>query len=92
MRYPLIAGEEPTGLQRLLALADSGNGVSWQLELDRWLFVNTDLTVHITRVPTGEWLCLDAVTTIGPDGWPYPGWFARRLEGSGSGYEREGRK
>jgi Thioesterase-like superfamily len=41
MRYPLVGGEQPTGLQWLLAVADSGNGVSWVLDLDRWLFVNT---------------------------------------------------
>jgi acyl-CoA thioesterase len=68
MRYPLIAGEEPTGLQRLLVLADSGNGVSWQLDVSRWLFVNTELTVHIARAPVGEWLLLDAATTIAADG------------------------
>lgn len=67
-RYPLIAGEEPTGPQRLLLLADSGNGVSRQLDVDQWLFVNTELTVHITRTPVGEWLCLDAATDIGDAG------------------------
>jgi hypothetical protein len=68
MRYPLVAGEHPTGLQRLLAVADSGNGVSWQLDLSRWLFINTELTVHVLRPPTGEWICLDAVTQVGADG------------------------
>jgi hypothetical protein len=68
MRCPLVAGEEPTGLQRLLALADSGNGVSWTLDLGRWLFVNTELTVHVLRPPVGEWICLDAATQIGVDG------------------------
>ncbi|HVQ93742.1 MAG TPA: thioesterase family protein [Mycobacteriales bacterium] len=68
MRYPLVAGEEPTGLQRLLTLADSGNGASWRLDPARWLFVNTELTVHVLGQPTGEWLCLDASTEIGVDG------------------------
>ncbi|MEN3359880.1 MAG: hypothetical protein V7637_3862 [Mycobacteriales bacterium] len=68
MRHPLVAGEEPTGLQRLLVLADSGNGVSWRLDPAEWLFVNTELTVHVLRLPDGEWLCLDAATEIAPDG------------------------
>jgi hypothetical protein len=68
MRHPLVAGEQPTGLQRLLTVADSGNGVSWQLDVERWLFINTELTVHVLREPSGEWICLDAVTLIGADG------------------------
>jgi hypothetical protein len=68
MRYPLVSDEQPTGLQRLLAVADSGNGVSWQLDWDRWLFVNTELTVHLVAEPAGEWICLDAVTHVGADG------------------------
>jgi hypothetical protein len=61
---PLLPGEAPTGLQRVLAVADSGNGVSAVLPLDRWLFINPELTVHLRREPRGEWICLDAETTI----------------------------
>jgi hypothetical protein len=68
MRHPLVAGEQPTGLQRLLTVADSGNGVSWRLDVERWLFINTELTVHVLREPSGEWICLHAVTLIGADG------------------------
>lgn len=67
-RVPLVEGEEPTGLQRLMAIADSGNGASSSLDLRQWLFINTELTVHLWRVPTGEWIGLDAETTIGPAG------------------------
>ena len=38
------------------------NGVSAVLEHQRYLFVNTDLSVHLKRMPAGEWVCLDAVT------------------------------
>jgi Thioesterase-like superfamily len=64
LRVPLLPGEPPTGLQRVLAVADSGNGVSAVLPLDRWLFINPELTVHLRREPRGEWICLDAETTI----------------------------
>jgi hypothetical protein len=63
-----VEGEEPTGPQRLMAVADSGNGVSSRLSIRRWLFINTELTVHVWRVPDGEWIGLDADTTIGPVG------------------------
>jgi len=68
MRVPLVAGEEPTGVQRVLAVADSGNGVSAVLPFDRWLFINTELTVHFRRPPRGEWICLDAETSIAAGG------------------------
>lgn len=68
MRHPLIEGEKPSPLTRVLIAADSGNGVSAVLEFGRYLFINTDLTVALHRLPTGEWVCLDAVTTIQPHG------------------------
>ena len=51
-------------LQRVLAVADSGNGISAVLPLDEWLFINPELSVHLRREPRGEWICLDAATTI----------------------------
>lgn len=68
MRQALVAGEEPTPLQRVLVAADSGNGVSAALDWRRFLFINTDLTVHLARPPAGEWVGLDAVTTPLPSG------------------------
>jgi hypothetical protein len=68
MRYPLVPGEEPSPLERVLATADSGNGISWELDLGRWHFINPELTVHLHREPAGEWICLDAQTTISPGG------------------------
>ena len=62
MRRPLIAGEQPTPLQRVLVAADSGNGVSSALDWRRFVFINVDLTVQLERLPAGEWVCLDAVT------------------------------
>ena len=62
MRQPLVAGENPSPLQRVLVAADSGNGVSATLDWSRYLFINVDLSVHLHRLPVGEWVCLDAVT------------------------------
>lgn len=63
MRIPLVAGETPTPLQRVMTAADSGNGVSIVLDIRRHTFVNPDLTVYLHRYPAGEWVCLDAMTT-----------------------------
>jgi hypothetical protein len=62
MRRPLVAGEEPTPLQRALVAADVGNGISAALDFRRFLFINVDLTVHFERMPKGEWIGVDAAT------------------------------
>jgi hypothetical protein len=67
-RVPVVAGEEISPLGRVLVVADSGNGVSAALDWRRFLFINVDLTVHLHRLPAGEWVCLDAVTLPESDG------------------------
>lgn len=62
MLHPLVEGEEPSPLQRVAVAADSGNGVSTALDYRRFLFINTDLTIHLHREPEGAWVCLDATT------------------------------
>lgn len=62
MRHPLIAGEAPSPMQRVMIAADSGNGVSQVLDPRRYTFVNPDLTVYLHRLPAGDWVCLDART------------------------------
>ena len=68
LRYPLVPDEEPTPLVRVLAVADSGNGVSSELPIKQWHFINPELTVHLHREAVGEWVCLDAQTAISPGG------------------------
>jgi hypothetical protein len=67
-RMPLVAGETPTPLQRAVAFADFGNGISRALSFATHLFVNTDLTVHLHREPETEWIGLDARTDFGAEG------------------------
>ncbi|MEZ0069443.1 hypothetical protein ABIA32_005487 [Streptacidiphilus sp. MAP12-20] len=64
MRLPLVADEEPSGLARVLIAADSGNGISGELDIRRHVYVNPDLTVHLRRPPVGEWVGLDARTSV----------------------------
>ena len=67
-KVPLAAGEPLSSLCRVLVVADSGNGVSATLDWRRFLFINVDLSVHLHRLPAGEWVCLDAVTLPESDG------------------------
>ena len=57
-----------TPLQRVLVAADSGNGISARMDPAQWLFVNTDLNVHLREHPQGDWVGLDARTRWGSDG------------------------
>lgn len=68
MRVPLVEGERPTPLERVLVAADSGNGVSAPLDYRRFLFINADLSVALRRLPEGEWVLLDSVTHAEHDG------------------------
>jgi hypothetical protein len=63
-RVALVEGEPITPLQRVMLAADGGNGVSAPLDWSRFIFINTDLTVHLLRPPRGEWVCLDSVTHV----------------------------
>lgn len=69
LRCPLEAGRQPTPVQRVVAAADFGNGISHALPFERFLFVNCDLTLHLHREPAGEWVGLDARTDLGDDGF-----------------------
>ncbi len=60
----LVDDEPWSAVPRLLSLVDSASGVSSALDPAEWLFLNTELSVHVLRPPVGEWLCLDAQTTL----------------------------
>jgi hypothetical protein len=61
---PLVPGEELVGVPLLMTCIDSASGASAVLDPAEWSFMNTDLTVIVLREPVGEWVCLDAETTL----------------------------
>lgn len=68
MRYPLIAGEEPSPLQRVLIAADSGNGLSMAVNPREITFLNPDLNVALFRLPQGEWIGMESRTDLRGNG------------------------
>lgn len=68
LRVPLVADEETTPLQHVLAVADSGSGVSGALDLADWLFVNPEVSVHLARQPIGHWVAIESQTNLSPTG------------------------
>ncbi|WP_257429024.1 thioesterase family protein [Nocardioides carbamazepini] len=64
----LVEGEAASPLERLMAIADTANGVGARLDPHRFLFLNTELTVHLHQPPTGHWFGVEAETSVGSDG------------------------
>jgi hypothetical protein len=60
----VVPAEEPSGLQRVIAAADFGNGVSAGVD-DGYSFINPDLTVHLARPAIGEWVGMRSHTHYG---------------------------
>lgn len=67
-RFPLVEGEATSPLEKVLILADATNGIAPALSVDAFSFVNPDLTVHLRRPFTGEWLALAARSVPDPIG------------------------
>lgn len=68
LKVPVIAEEPVSQLQRVMAAADFGNGISSAVGWDEFTFVNPELTVFLLRAAEGEWIANDAETAIDPGG------------------------
>ncbi|MCU1359267.1 MAG: hypothetical protein JWN99_556 [Ilumatobacteraceae bacterium] len=66
--YPVVDGEVPSGVERVAAAADFGNGVSGSLPYEDYLYINPDLTVHLLRPPVGEWVGMRTASYYGATG------------------------
>ncbi len=68
LKVGVVEAEVPDGVQRMVAVADSGSGISSVADPRRLRFVNTDLTVHLHREPIGEAVSMSSVSTLDPLG------------------------
>jgi len=69
LRQPVVAGAELTGLQRLLAAADFGSGISAIYDASTSVgLINANLAVTVRRSPVGQWIGLDSETLLDPNG------------------------
>jgi hypothetical protein len=60
LTVPVVAGEDPTPAQRVLAAADFASGVGNPIDMTVGGAINADLTVALHRPLHGEWVGLDA--------------------------------
>jgi acyl-coenzyme A thioesterase PaaI-like protein len=60
LRVPVVAGEEPSALERVMAAADFASGVGNPVRMAEAGTINAELSVHVHRPAVGEWIGLDA--------------------------------
>ena len=68
LKLPLVDEQPASPLARAIAAADFGNGISRVVDFADYLFVNTDLTVHLHREPQTDWVLVDARTRLETNG------------------------
>jgi len=68
LRVAIVRGEPVGALARALAMVDSANGISAELDVRKFLFVPVNLTVSIDREPVGEWVGMSAQTRLASEG------------------------
>ncbi len=65
---PIAEDVPTTPIARVAAASDFGNGLAPPLDIDRYLYLNPDLTVDVHRLPVGEWIALDSRSVAQPAG------------------------
>jgi hypothetical protein len=68
VRMPLVDGVELDGQDRALIVADSANGLSAVLPMEKWLSIPPTMTTTLLRPADGEWVHLACRTTLSQDG------------------------
>jgi Thioesterase-like superfamily len=66
--YPVVLGEPLGALEAVAMIADFGSGISPMLSYSEWTFANLDISIHLTRLPRGDWLLIDAETESSGNG------------------------
>ena len=67
-RTALVAGEQASPLARFIGLVDTANGIAVRVPTATWFYPNVDLSIHLHRQPSGEWVGLDTTVVFGPEG------------------------
>lgn len=63
-----VAGVKMTPLVRAAILGDFPSGLDRSIPIENWTFANLDITLHMTRLPEGEWVFLEGGTSSAGNG------------------------
>jgi len=64
----VVAGHPLSGLERMAMIADWGAGVSRLFDPRDWTLANVDISLHLSRLPMGDWLLVDACSESAGNG------------------------
>jgi hypothetical protein len=56
----VVEGQAITPLERIAMASDFGSGIAPLFSSKEWTFANLDISIHLSRLPQGEWLLIDA--------------------------------
>jgi hypothetical protein len=65
---PVVESEEPSPFVRAATIADMANGNSQLLDPTVHTFVNPDISLHLHRLPRGEWVGMQGTSYPQPHG------------------------
>jgi len=68
LRVALVESEPVGPIARVLAMVDSANGISAELDVADYRFVPVNLSVSLARPPATEWTGMRALTSLSDDG------------------------
>jgi hypothetical protein len=60
LRCPVVDDEPISAFERVAAVADFGSGIGNPLTFVHASAINPEITIHVHRHPTGEWVCLES--------------------------------
>lgn len=65
---PIIAGENTSPLARAVMIGDQGSSIGSTIPVRQFTFANTDISLHLLRLPEGEWQLIEAVAASAGNG------------------------
>jgi hypothetical protein len=68
LRCRFMAGEETSPVIRLATLVDFASGTGNAMDYDKFTSINPDLSIHVLREPTSEWIAIRGTTLRSADG------------------------
>ncbi len=71
LRASVVDDHPVSPAQRALVAADFGNGFSSTVSPARTTFINTDLTLYLSRTPASDWIAIESTTFTGGEGYGF---------------------
>ena len=67
-KVPIVLDEEVSPAVTLALMADFTSGLASYLDYERYAAINADVTVHVLRDPSSDWIAVDTTCWYGGDG------------------------